>query len=78
LERQQLLDLLKQNLARAQNKMKLQADTKRSDKSFQMGEMVLLKLQPYAQSSVVNNPCPELAMKYFGPYKIIEKIGPAA
>jgi hypothetical protein len=67
IERQRFLDLLKQNLARAQNKMKVAADAKRSARSFQVGEMVLLKLQPYAQSTVVNKPCPKLAMKYFGP-----------
>jgi hypothetical protein len=39
---------------------------------------VLLKLQPYAQHSVVNRPCPKLAFEYFGPYKVIEKVDPAA
>jgi hypothetical protein len=34
LERQRFLDLLKQNLARAKNKMKLVADAKRSARTF--------------------------------------------
>jgi hypothetical protein len=58
--------------------MKLQADKLRMDRSFQVGEQVLLKLQPYAQTSVVNRPFPKLAFKFFGPYTITEKIGSAA
>jgi hypothetical protein len=27
---------------------------------------------------VVNRPCPKLAMKYFGPYKILDKVGATA
>jgi hypothetical protein len=52
--------------------MKTGADDKRSVHEFQVGEKVLLKLQPYAQSSVVNRPCPKLSIKFFGPYKILD------
>jgi len=72
------LGILKDNLLRAQNRMKQAADRHKSDVVFQVGDKVLLKLQPYAQSSLVNRPCPKLAMKYFGPYAVLERIGPAA
>ena len=39
---------------------------------------MLLKLQPYAQSSLVNRPCPKLAFKYFGPFQVEARIGRAA
>lgn len=69
---------LKQRLEQAQNRMKLQADRQRSDKQFAVGDQVLLRLQPYTQSSVVNRPYPKLAYKFFGPYKILERIGSVA
>lgn len=58
--------------------MKTTTDKARSDVQFQVGDEVLLKLQPYAQSSLVNRPFPKLAMKYFGPFIVIEKIGQEA
>ena len=43
------LEVLKTNLAKAQNRMKLLADQKRQDYYFSVGDQVLLKLQPYTQ-----------------------------
>lgn len=77
-ERQLHLQTLKEHLAAAQNRMKLQADKKRTDLVFQVGEKVLLKLQPYAQTSVVNRPYPKLSFKYFGPYEVLHHVGKAA
>jgi hypothetical protein len=54
--------------------MKVQADNNRTDRSFQVGDRVLLKLQPYAQGSLVHRPCPKLAYKFFGPFEIAEKL----
>lgn len=39
---------------------------------------MLLKLQPYTQSSVAYRPFPKLAKKYFGPYTVLERIGNVA
>jgi hypothetical protein len=72
------LESLKHHLAQAQNRMKLMADRKRIDCQFQVGDQVLLKLQPYTQSSVANRPYPKLAFKYFGPYKVLERVGAVA
>ena len=76
--REQHLQSLKTHLARAQNKMKQSADQKRKDFQFQVGEQVLLKLQPYTQSTVASRPYPKLAFKYYGPYNVLQRIGKVA
>jgi hypothetical protein len=77
-ERAHFTDLLRAQLAAAQNRMKLKADRLRTEHQFQVGDLVLLKLQPYAQHTVVNRPCPKLAFKFFGPYKVLERVGTVA
>jgi hypothetical protein len=72
------IQALKTHLVAAQNKMKLQADKKRTFLEFTVGEKVLLKLQPYVHTSVARRPYPKIAFKYYGPYEIVEKIGNVA
>lgn len=78
INRDNLLAKLKNNLARAQQVMKTQADKKRQEVSMKVGDHVLVKLQPYRQHSAVLRKNQKLAMKYFGPFKIIAKIGTVA
>jgi hypothetical protein len=78
IERAQQLALLKKNLELAQQRMKKNADKHRTEREYQVGEPVLLRLQHYAQSSVVNRPCKKLSYKYYGPYPILERIGNVA
>jgi hypothetical protein len=70
--------LVKRHLATAQNRVKMQVDKNRTDREFSVGDRVLIKLQPYAQSSLVNRPYPKILYKFYGPYKILEHIGKAA
>jgi hypothetical protein len=44
--------IVKQHLLRAQARMKQQADKNRSDRQFEVGDQVYLKLQPYIQTSI--------------------------
>jgi hypothetical protein len=46
-ERDLMTRLLKQHLERVRQRMKRQADKKRSERTFEVGDMVFLKLQPY-------------------------------
>jgi hypothetical protein len=50
------LQVLKQRLEQAQNRKQAFADKNRTDTQFSIGDQVLLKLQPYTQSSVANRP----------------------
>lgn len=77
-DREDFMATLHDNLLWAQQCIKLQADKHRKDREFAVGEEVLLKLQPYAQSSLVNHPCHKLALKYFGPFRITAHVGAAA
>jgi len=66
---------LKLNLTRAQAYMKLQADKKRTHLEFNIGDMVLVKLQPYRQLSILQKTNNKLGMRYFGPFKVLQKVG---
>jgi len=68
-DRQVQSGLLRDQLARAQLRMKQHTDLHRTDAEDQVGDQVLLKLQPYAQTSVVNRLFPKLALKYCGPFQ---------
>ncbi|KAK2367199.1 hypothetical protein QL285_080510 [Trifolium repens] len=78
MERDRILQQLKSNLERAQQYMKKQADKHRRDVNFQIGELVLVELQPYRQNSVVLRKNHKLGMRYFGPFEIIARIGNVA
>ncbi|GAU37691.1 hypothetical protein TSUD_164940 [Trifolium subterraneum] len=78
LDRDEALRQLRKQLLRAQDKMKQQADKRRTDKSFACGEWVFVKLRAHRQKSVVSRINAKLAAKYYGPYPIIEKIGAVA
>eukprot|EP00253_Pinus_taeda_P036062 PITA_36062 len=76
---QQVLQLLKDNLVLAQNRMKQQADQHRSERSFDVGDWVFPRLQPYKQMSLKQaKKDNKLSPKYYGPYKVLQKIGTMA
>eukprot|EP00261_Vitis_vinifera_P023282 XP_010655166.1 PREDICTED: uncharacterized protein LOC104880390 [Vitis vinifera] len=74
LHRDELLHQLKTNLEISMNRMKQQADPKRRDIQFAVGNQVLLKLCPYRQQTVFKRAHQKLSSRYYGPYPILEKI----
>ena len=73
---QEVLQLLKDNLNLAQNRMKQQEDHHRSERIFDVGDWVFLHLQPYKQMSLKKaKKDNKLSPKYYGSYKVLQNIG---
>jgi hypothetical protein len=77
-DRMVMTSLIKLHLTRSKDRMKRQADKKRSKRVFAVGDMVFLKLQPYIQSSLAPRSNQKLAFKFFGPFEVIARVGPVA
>jgi hypothetical protein len=74
-ERANMTHLIRQHQSQAQDRIKKHVDKYRSEREFSVGTMVYLKLQPYVQSSVTAHANQKLSFKYFGPFKILERVG---
>ena len=62
----------------ARTHMKHQADQHHFERTFQVGDMVFIHLQPYMQSSLKLKGNQMLAPKISSPYIVIQKIGSVA
>lgn len=58
--------------------MKHQANKNRSERSFEVGDKVYLKLQPFIQTSVAARGNNKLSFCYYGHYTILARVGSIA
>jgi hypothetical protein len=77
-ESQEILKELKDHLQRAQNQQNIYADKNRVERSFEVGDLVYLRLQPYRQSSIKKNGVEKLKPHFYGPYRVSRRIGEVA
>lgn len=76
--REECIEVLKYHLAKAQQRMKQQADKHRSERTLNIGDLAYVKLQPYRQHSVALRNNQKLGPRFFGPFPVISKIGSVA
>ena len=77
-EKEHMLHRLQQNLLKAQERMKKYADANRTERSFQVGDLVYLKMQPYRETALGLRNALKLTSKWYGPFRILKKIGQVA
>jgi exosome complex RNA-binding protein Rrp4 len=70
--------VIKDNLLKAQSRIKQQADKNRQDREFAVGDMVYLKIQPYRHTSLSAHSCLKLHSKHYGPFRVLSRVGPSA
>lgn len=58
--------------------MKIYADKRRTERDFTVGEEVFLKLQSFRQTSLRPQQNQKFMARFYGPYKILKKIGTVA
>nr|GEV93316.1 hypothetical protein [Tanacetum cinerariifolium] len=76
--RDDMIKLLRQNLQKAQDRMRNQANQKWRELLFQVGNYVFLKIQPYRQKTLAKRRYEKLSPRFFRPYRVKRAVGPVA
>ena len=58
--------------------MKKLVDNERTERQFEEGDMIYLRLQPYMQVSVGGRKPQKLSPFIYGPYRVLQRVGTMA
>ncbi|XP_026390347.1 uncharacterized protein LOC113285774 [Papaver somniferum] len=58
--------------------MKKYVDSHRTERSYEINDLVYLRLQPYRQTTVASTSFSKLSPRFYGPFRVLEKIGSVA
>lgn len=76
-EMEEQVGIIKQRLAKSNDRKKSYADSKWVPKNFIVGKKVLLRVKPH-KSSIKFGKSSKLSLHYVGPFKVLEEINPIA
>lgn len=76
--REKAKEMLQFHLKRAQDRMKNLVDKSRTDREYDVGTKVYLKLQPHRQVTIRKGVQHKFSAKYYGPFEVIARIGKVA
>lgn len=77
-ERDGMLEVIKDQLHRSQQLMKLKADSHRRDVEYEVGDRVLVKIRPYRQRLVGKRINEKLSARFYRRFEVIARIGKVA
>ncbi|BAT98685.1 hypothetical protein VIGAN_10000300 [Vigna angularis var. angularis] len=72
--RDEALQQLRYHLSKAQDAMVKQANRKRRPVTIKVDDWVFLKIRPHRQTSMSVKLHPKLTARYYGPFKVLQKI----
>ena len=73
-----VLQVIKEHLRRTRQRMCNQANQHRTDRTFEPGNWVWVRLQPYRQRTLERRTHQKLGPHFPGPYKVLRRIGAVA
>lgn len=78
MERNLMIKELQEQLLKAQDMMRNQANKRMREVVYEVGDKVFLKIQPYKMKSLAKRLNQKLSPRFYGPYEVIKRVGEVA